>query len=237
MKKNKFFVLGMLAVLLTLCLVFAGCATGGGGSAQGQQSSVNAHNEGPANGNDGRFDGRWQSADQEFEFEFYADTYILYQNGTAVMAGVFNYTDSAIDCLTEPGMHFVLRYSLADAVLTVNSAESMPDSFVGQWEKIDSPASSATNPLVGTWKSKTDSGFAFYQFYPDGSGRNYGVNNDLTNMTTKGDITYDLNASNNAIKINMTLRDKFGEVGTFRDIPFELNGDTFISSGAVFERQ
>jgi hypothetical protein len=255
MKNKLFWVCAVLVII-----GFASCSTTGEGSAAPQSditdvttpdTSRSAAGEGSAvpqssitdvttpdtnQGfiNDRRFDGTWQSADQTLELEFYANTYILYWDGEAEAAGLFNYTDSAIDYHTQPGMHSVLYYSLSGSTLTVNSADGLPDSFIGQWKKIAAPISDAANPLVGTWRIKTGEGFSFYQFYSDGSGRTYDANTDLTSMTAKGDVRYDLNVS----KVNIFWRDGNGEIiSSILDASFELNGDTIIHGEFVLERQ
>jgi hypothetical protein len=157
----------------------------------------------------------------------------LYEEGAVVLTGVFNYTDSAIDCQTSPGMHFVLGYSLTGDTLTVNPGQATPDDFVGQWKKIGTPAVDTTNPLVGIWKSKTDEGFSFYKFYPDGKGWTCDANSDLTNMNAVGNVSYNLDTS----KLNIAWIENGKIITLTTDVSFELNGDTLTRGKFVFERQ
>jgi hypothetical protein len=226
----------VLGVFLVFGFLLTGCATAGTASTQAQQEPV-LQNEGPVN--DRRFDGRWQSHDGEFELEFYADTYILFEYNTdrtqsrVGSSGVFNYSDNEIDCQVKPGMHFVLIYSLAGPALTVTAGPATPDFLAGQWKKISAPVSGETNPLVGTWKCKTGDGFTFYQFYPDGSGRSYVCNENLTNMTLAGDIKYDLSTS----AITGFLEGSGGIGVPLINAPFSLNGDELTQGKLVLKRQ
>jgi hypothetical protein len=219
----------LILALLVFGFVFVGCGTINTAQSQAQQQLVSG-NKGFVN--DRRFDGRWQSPDQEWELEFYADTYILYTDKERAAAGIFNYTGNEIDCQIETGMHFVLGYSLTGSQLEITSVGGVPDSFLGQWEKMNMPDSSETNPLVGTWKCKTDEGFTFYQFYPDGTGRSYDCNDSFTNMTVAGDITYDLNAST----INGLLEGDGFSVPLI-NASFSLNGDELTQGKLILKRQ
>lgn len=225
----------VLGVLLVFGILLIGCATADATLTQVQQKPA-PQNEGFVN--DRRFDGRWQSPDQRWELEFYADTYILFQyNNNRTQnrvdgSGVFNYTGNEIDCQLSPGMHFVLGYSLTGFQLIITSVGGVPDSLLGQWEKIDTIASGEENPLVGTWKCKTDSGFTFYQFYPDGTGRSYDCNESFTNMDFAGDITYNLNTSTiNGLLVGV------GVSVPLINAPFKIDGDILTQGELVLQRQ
>jgi hypothetical protein len=142
--------------------------------------------------NDRRFDGTWQTPDSEIVFVFYSDTYQLIKDGEVMVSGVFNFTDNQLDCQVAPGLHFVLGYTFAENLISIVSVLAVPDSLIGQWNKVDVAETEAPNPLVGTWKCKTDTNYVIYQFYADGTGKDYDCNPSLTNMNLVGEVSYNI---------------------------------------------
>jgi len=225
MKKNISVFGALLIFTLAVGLVNIGCTST---STATTPSSTNTAAAEQYLANDRRFDGTWELPGVA-RFVFYADMYTLYdEDNEAIAGGLFVFTNETIFGHVKPNVIFSMGYSMTNQKLTIRPLTGLPNNFLGDWVKINTPQPSVSNPLVGVWKGESRNALYLYQFYPDGTGISNEYPKDFQDysggfLISWGYVQYNIN--------NPTFAESWEDNRGNKDngrVTYRINGDELV---------